>query len=80
MPSFLSKVKGNFCIDPSLGNKVVLPDTSVKIRKQGRCDELQYGIDVVRTTDRAMKSPGAVLVDIVVQDMSTCIAAPSRDA
>ena len=76
--SFASKVKGNVCIDPALGDKMVLPYTSIKVRKQGRCDDLQYGIDVVRTSDRAMtamKTPGALSVHIGRQGIQTCVAA-----
>ena len=53
------EVKGNLCIDPLLGKKMVLPFQSIKARKQGKCNDLGYGIDVVRTTTRPMKTPGA---------------------
>ena len=59
------KVKGNLCIDPVLGKKMVLPFACIKARKQGRCDDLGYGIDVVRTTTRAMKTPGVLRVSAV---------------
>ena len=59
------KVKGNLCIDPILGKKMVLPFACIKARKQGRCDDLGYGIDVVRTTTRAVKTPGVLRVSAV---------------
>ncbi|CAE7364289.1 unnamed protein product, partial [Symbiodinium sp. CCMP2456] len=52
------EVKGNLCIDPLLGKKMRLPFASIKARKQGKRDDLGYGIDVVRTTTRPMKTPG----------------------
>ena len=48
---FFHKVKGNICINP-LGMKFRVPSTSVKIAA------LVYGLDVGRTTTRAMKAPG----------------------
>ena len=62
------EVKGNLCIDPLLGNKMVLPFASIKARKQGKCNDLGYGIDVVRTTTRPMKTPGAWQVGTVASE------------
>ena len=56
--AYVHKVKGDICIDPHLGMKFLVPSTSIKISALGRSDDIVYGLDVGRTTARAMKTPG----------------------
>ena len=58
MSLLFCEVKGDVVVNQQLGWKFLVPSTSIKMQSLGRRDDIIYGLDVGRTTDKPMKITG----------------------